>query len=47
MHSNHRDRKLLDLAYELECQMQLPGICEGAQVSHATATRAATARAAH
>lgn len=26
---NYRDRKLLDLAYELECQLQLPGICEG------------------
>lgn len=29
MHSNYRDRKLLDLAYELECQFRLPGICEG------------------
>ncbi|UZB05519.1 DUF1364 domain-containing protein [Xanthomonas citri pv. fuscans] len=26
---NYRDRDLLDLAYELECQLQLPGICEG------------------
>lgn len=26
---NYRDRKLLDLAYELGCQLQLPGICEG------------------
>lgn len=29
MHSNYRDRKLLDLAYQLECQVWLPGICEG------------------
>jgi hypothetical protein len=29
MHSNYRDRKLLDLAYQLDCQVQLPGICDG------------------
>ncbi|WP_017907430.1 DUF1364 family protein [Xanthomonas sp. SHU 199] len=26
---NYRDRKLLDLAYQLDCQVQLHGICEG------------------
>lgn len=26
---NYRNRDLLDLAYELPCQIQLPGVCEG------------------
>lgn len=26
---NYRDRKLLDLAYKIDCQVRLPGICEG------------------
>jgi len=29
MHSNYRDRNLLDLAYQLECTFQIDGICEG------------------
>lgn len=29
MHNNIRDRKLLDLAYQYPCMLQLPGICEG------------------
>lgn len=26
---NYRDRALLNLAYEIDCQFRLPGICEG------------------
>ena len=35
--SNFRSRALLDLAYELDCQIQIPGICEGGtgEPSHA------------
>jgi hypothetical protein len=29
MRGNYRNRTLLDLAYSLECQVQLPGVCEG------------------
>jgi hypothetical protein len=29
VHGNHRNRALLDLAYELPCTLGLPGVCEG------------------
>lgn len=29
MTRNYRDRQLLDLAYEFDCMLRLPGICEG------------------
>lgn len=29
MHSNYRDRDLLDLAYRIECTLLIPGVCVG------------------
>lgn len=29
MHDNIRDRKLLDIAYQFDCMLRIPGICEG------------------
>lgn len=29
MHGNYRDRALLDLAYQLNCTLQIDGVCEG------------------
>lgn len=29
MHKNIRDRRLLDLAYEYPCMLQIDGVCEG------------------
>lgn len=28
MHSNHRNRALLDLAYRVPCSLRIPGVCE-------------------
>ena len=27
--SNYRNRNLLDLAYKIDCQAQIPGVCQG------------------
>ena len=40
MHNNIRDRKLLDLAYQYPCMLQLPGICEGGMVPRTQPTEA-------
>lgn len=37
---NYRNRRLLDLAYELACMVQLPGICEGGRGEPAHSNRA-------
>jgi len=29
MHENYRDRSLLDLAYKLNCTLQIEGVCDG------------------
>lgn len=29
MHSNYRDRALLDLVYQVECTLQIDGVCAG------------------